>query len=153
MAPTANGIALGDIATWGSTAIALVALIRTYVISHRLDKDERLVFGPLLNPNLLVSDHKNSTLVAKVVNVGQRRATIDRIEFHTASGIAREVIWGEQIDTVGNVVNPLELASVESAISLFIRDREMRFFQQGDRITVFHSQRNSPTTLVLQGPF
>lgn len=143
--------ALLDIASpfiaFGSLALAGWTLHHTKGVEKRLTKDERLVFGPVKHPWLPNNAHARSVLVCKVVNVGRRRATIDKIQVHNRLGEPVVVTWASEIDAFGNPLDPLELVAVDSSINIYIRRDDGIVHTEESRITVYHSQSRKPEVL------
>lgn len=131
----------------GSLAVAIWSLHHTKQVEARLTKDERLVFGPLKNPRLATYDHARAVLVCKVVNVGRRRATIDKIEVHNRLGNTVAVTWASEIDGFGNPLDPLELVAVDSSANIYIRRDDGIAHTENSTIIVHHSQSETPEVL------
>ena len=132
----------------GSLAVAAWTLYHTKKVEQRLTQDERLVFGPLRFAALTNAFHRKSVLVVRVVNVGRRRATIDKILAVNRLGEPLDVSWSNEIDAFGNPIDPLELVAVESSLNIYILLTSRPIHTQHSRFTIHHSQSKEPAVLI-----
>ena len=127
------------------TAIAAIAAIIAAIcaiFSYRLSKkiydeiksDEVIITGPLHHPGLQCPDHDKCVLRCAVFNKSHRKAYIKSVDAFDSQENKIEITWSDNIDNVGNILDPMKLLGVRDSIKLYMRRNDGERF---GKTTVF----------------
>ena len=144
----ANVIAFGAFLFSGASVIVAHWSYRhSKQTEQRLLEDERLIFGPLMHPELRELSHSRCALAANVVNLGHRKAIITEVTASDSRGNTVDVKWSDCIDDCGNPMSAHGLVLVDPKCTLYARRCDGLPFANGTALTIRHSQSNGSAIL------
>jgi hypothetical protein len=127
-------------------ACAAVVAASSAFFSYRLSKkiydeiksDQTIIAGPPHHPGLLIRDHDDCVLRFSLFNKSHRKSYVSSVSAFDAKGNRIEIEWSNQIDSLGNILEPKGLIGIENEVYLAIRRNDGKDFSQ-TTIRIVHS--------------
>lgn len=130
----------------GYGAVRSFTLARS--IDARLREDERILAGPVQQPDLLHPDHSRCLISVHLVNRSKRSVAVTRVLVFNPAGSPIEVTWSGGIDHIGSprgvTGGPL---LIDPQCTLFIRRDDGKVFADETVVKIFHGFAGSPLVL------
>lgn len=134
-----------DVAVIIASSAAVVAAVSAF-FSYRLSKkiydeiksDQTIIVGPPHHPVLEVTAHYYCVLRFSLFNKSNRKAYVTSVTAFDTKGKRIEIKWSNQIDKLGNVLDPKGLVGIENEAYMAIRRNDGQEFGQ-TTIRISHS--------------
>ena len=134
--------------------VSIISAIKSHMSAAELRREdkaaEELIAGELHFPNLVGSidrNHVEAVLHVTMFNRSKKKkAYVNKVQAYTSSGKEVEINWSNQIDHLGNVLNPGKLIEIADSAELYLRATDSRRFDD-IAIKIFHTFSKSALSL------